>query len=198
MAGVAGTVTQRVTAETVKEARALWDEGYTTTVIGQKMGRSKNAICSIARRFDFPIRETRGGRPKSAEAGQRSPQMSYTGGKVVHLAGYKPPPKQVPAPPAPAPPVQAIAAVPALLPVAQEPPPAVFKPRAFSACCWPMWGTERPTQRFCDAKSVPGKPYCVAHCRIAYRVPEPPAMPSGGPVVVHQAVWSRLRLVGAE
>lgn len=50
MAGVAGTVTQRVTAETVKKARKLWDEGYTTTVIGQKMGRSKhNAVWSRLR-----------------------------------------------------------------------------------------------------------------------------------------------------
>ncbi len=39
-------------------------------------------------------------------------------------------------------------------------------------CSWPMPSQESGDYHFCGAPTVPGKPYCVAHCREAY-VPAP-------------------------
>jgi GcrA cell cycle regulator len=35
-------------------------------------------------------------------------------------------------------------------------------------CCWPIGEPGTRSFRFCDAESVPGKPYCSAHAQLAY------------------------------
>ena len=35
-------------------------------------------------------------------------------------------------------------------------------------CCWPMWGNERPTHRYCDGAVSQGRSYCDTHRAIAY------------------------------
>lgn len=54
--------------------------------------------------------------------------------------------------------------------VAQLLPVLRCSPFPFAGGCrWPTWGDrERPTQRFCGAARVTGRPYCDAHCRRAY------------------------------
>jgi GcrA cell cycle regulator len=35
-------------------------------------------------------------------------------------------------------------------------------------CCWPLGATDGSGFHFCGSASVPGKPYCPTHCRLAY------------------------------
>jgi GcrA cell cycle regulator len=74
-----------------------------------------------------------------------------------------------------APPAQALRPVtPLPRPVAPPPPPVrpVAAPspsrRSAPACCWPIGEPGKKDFRFCDGASVPGKPYCEEHARLAY------------------------------
>jgi hypothetical protein len=40
----------------VKKLRQLWDMGCTADEIGEALGRSRNSICSAARRYQLPSR----------------------------------------------------------------------------------------------------------------------------------------------
>ncbi len=179
MPGVKGCTWRKLDNRTVAKARKLWDAGLSASAIGAQMGRTKSSIIGMARRNGFTPRPNPI-KPADARAVERAVQPTR--------------PIILPAPPKPR-----IATVPALLPVESPVPRTIFKPRAATACCWPFGDPKAPDFRFCDATSLPGKPYCAEHCRKAYRRPdEPSAMPAGAPVVIARAVWSRLRLVGVE
>ena len=48
---------------------------------------------------------------------------------------------------------------------------AVPAPRPYGrviTCCWPIGEPGTSSFRFCDAESVPGKPYCDQHAQLAY------------------------------
>ena len=47
-------------------------------------------------------------------------------------------------------------------------PVVVFKPRAASACCFPIGDPGTKGFRFCDDTAVSGRPYCDEHCATAY------------------------------
>jgi len=76
-------------------------------------------------------------------------------------------------------PLRAVSAVPPR-PAAAPPPatvasprqtmaPTSFQPRrAAAACCWPIGEPGTKTFRFCDDTSLPGKPYCDEHAKLAY------------------------------
>ena len=38
----------------------------------------------------------------------------------------------------------------------------------FSSCQWPIGDTQEKDFHFCEEINVAGKPYCKAHCDIAY------------------------------
>jgi GcrA cell cycle regulator len=58
------------------------------------------------------------------------------------------------------------AAVPAPRPMIAPPS---FQPRRSAAdCCWPIGEPGTKTFRFCDDTSLPGKPYCDEHAKLAY------------------------------
>lgn len=40
--------------------------------------------------------------------------------------------------------------------------------RAPTRCCWPIGDPGKQSFHFCNARSVPGKPYCQEHVAIAY------------------------------
>jgi len=68
---------------------------------------------------------------------------------------------------APSPPVAAPRPVPAPPPPRVQTPP----PRPYGrviTCCWPIGEPGTRSFRFCDAESVPGKPYCSEHAQLAY------------------------------
>jgi len=58
-------------------------------------------------------------------------------------------------------------------PVRQDVPPmrnlsAPPMRRSAPTCCWPIGEPGTKSFRFCDDASLPGKPYCDAHAKVAY------------------------------
>jgi GcrA cell cycle regulator len=153
--------------ETIVRLRALWDEGHSTAEIGRRLGVSKNAVVGKAHRLDLPARPSpirRGGSGegrtprRSASrriAGPTLPPLSSTG--LVAMAG----PAMAPgAPP------QVVRPTPAPPPRALPPPPRPYG--RVITCCWPIGEPGTRSFCFCDAASVPGKPYCDDHAQLAY------------------------------
>lgn len=163
---------------TLAKAREMWDRGMSASAIGAALGRSKNSVCGMARRNEFPMR----GSPIKDASGAPVPRKRGT------LREFKAPqPKPAPKPVAPP-----------RLDLAPVPPPTVqrtvFKPRALTSCCWPFGDPKASDFRFCDAVARPGRPYCAEHYGIAYRQrdvgdPLAPAAPeihrSGGPILAN-------------
>jgi GcrA cell cycle regulator len=169
--------------ETIIRLRELWSEGHSTAEIGRRLGVSKNAVVGKAHRLDLPARPSpirrEGERPPQRSssprriAGPTLPPLSSASlggtslssggalggaGGTVAAAVVLPP-----RPPAP------MASRPALQParVALTAPP----PRPYGrviTCCWPIGEPGTRSFRFCDAESVPGKPYCDEHAQLAY------------------------------
>ncbi len=167
--------------ETIIRLRELWSEGHSTAEIGRRLGVSKNAVVGKAHRLDLPARPSpirrEGERPPPRTgpprrfAGPTLPPLSSTalGGTALgsaalapahHPAASLPPRPPVVIAPRPAPsPARAV--------LPQAPPP----PRPYGrviTCCWPIGEPGTRSFRFCDAESVPGKPYCGEHAQIAY------------------------------
>jgi GcrA cell cycle regulator len=151
--------------ERIAAARALWDEGLSTPQIGRRLGCSKNAVVSIARRA----------RPKFTERQspiiRGGPQTPASARQAARRAGGPSPARERSTLPAlassPSPdtsrPMQQL----------RQPPPYVPPHLGpVTACCWPIGEPRTPGFRFCEAPTRPGKPYCHEHYRMAY-VPVP-------------------------
>lgn len=154
--------------ETIIKLRELWAEGHSTAEIGRRLGVSKNAVVGKAHRLDLsarpsPIRRE-GARSSSQRptvrrlAGPTLPPLACTG---IGATPTQPAPRTVPTTASAAP-----------RPVAASPPRvAPSPPRPYGriiTCCWPIGEPGTRNFRFCDAESVPGKPYCADHAQLAY------------------------------
>jgi GcrA cell cycle regulator len=155
---------------TIRLLRELWAEGLSTAEIGRRLGVSKNAIVGKAHRLELEAR------PSPIRRDSTKPVSE----NVVPLAATLPPlPSDSPAlvvpviqPPSVVPETPRAIVVP---PPPAPPPPAPPRPvpqpvlrRANLACCWPIGEPGTRSFRFCDGSSVPGKPYCEEHIRLAY------------------------------
>ncbi|MBS0644263.1 MAG: GcrA cell cycle regulator [Proteobacteria bacterium] len=159
--------------ESILRLRELWDQGLSTAEIGRRLGVSKNAIVGKAHRLDLtarpsPIRRepsVRVERPATPPrvGGPTLPPLAsavVTPAVVATVQPLRPAPVAAPAPrpvvppPHVAPPVRTLAT-----------PSA---PRRTPACCWPIGEPGKKDFRFCDDASVPGKPYCDEHAKLAY------------------------------
>lgn len=167
------------TDEVIARLRALWAEGHSTAEIGRRLGISKNAVVGKAHRLDLaarpsPIRPSPDGPrprpPARRSTGPTLPPLAST--RPVALAGTVPSvarspgasvtPRSFGALALRTAPVPQSAPAPRLTPVA---------PRAYGrviTCCWPIGEPGSRSFRFCDAESVPGKPYCTEHAELAY------------------------------
>jgi len=56
-------------------------------------------------------------------------------------------------------------------PAAPAPSPVAARPRRVSdrECHWPIGHPREPGFHFCGAPAEPDRPYCAAHCALAYR-----------------------------
>jgi GcrA cell cycle regulator len=79
-------------------------------------------------------------------------------GPIASPASLPPRPQVVVAPRPAAPPPRTV--------LAQQPPPRPYG--RVITCCWPIGEPGTRSFRFCDAESVPGKPYCAEHAQLAY------------------------------
>ena len=158
--------------ETIARLRLLWDEGLSTAEIGRRLGVSKNAVVGKAHRMTLPARPSPIRRDGSGPArpaaprrvvGPTLPPLPATCLEPIVVTASRPQPAAKPVEPA--------AAAPLSLGEASEPPPIRVVPPAagrHSACCWPLGDPGTRSFRFCDAASLPGKPYCGEHAQVAY------------------------------
>lgn len=139
------------TADEIVKLTRLWTEGLSGTEIGRRLGITKSSVTGKVRRLCLP--------------GRVSPLLR------LYPAHARPPFVD---PEAPAVPDERAAA--ALL-EARRRYFATLPVAKGTACQFPMWGDERPTHAFCDDACVTGRPYCAAHCAVAYAtaVPAEPA-----------------------
>jgi GcrA cell cycle regulator len=166
--------------ETIRLLRDLWTQGHSTAEIGRRLGVSKNAIVGKAHRLDLDARPSpirRDGAKTAVErpacyprtAGPTLPPLASAGGQGVAA----PPPNVQPLrvtlaqlPHQSLGPRPAMPSPPASRP-AQSPAPVQGR-RSAPSCCWPLGEPGTKAFRFCDDISVPGKPYCDEHARLAY------------------------------
>ncbi len=141
----------------VRRLRSLWDEGHSTAEIGRRLGVSKNAVVGKAHRLDLPdrpspIRKGSAPRPRAAPRPRPSlpPLPSLKSAPLPVVTAY---------PQAPVPGRILAALMPASVPSLGT---------RVMPCCWPIGQPGKPGFRFCEADSVPGRPYCDEHCRDAY------------------------------
>lgn len=173
--------------ETIRHLRDLWEQGHSTAEIGRRLGVSKNAIVGKAHRLELTARPSpirRDGRDRASErpqpsfrpAGPTLPPLpsaaAHSGLATTFAPQIRVIPARAPAPvQAPAASVRPVAQrAPVAPPVRVVPPPApgVHHRRSAPACCWPIGEPGKKDFHFCDDVSVPGKPYCDAHARLAY------------------------------
>ena len=146
--------------ETIVHLRALWTEGHSTAEIGRRLGVSKNAVVGKAHRLDLAARPSpiRRDGPGSGQPRRSVPRT--VGPTLPPLSSAQPltslpqavevqRPRPVPTPPR-----------------VQPPPPRPYG--RLVACCWPIGEPGTREFHFCDAESVPGKPYCIEHAQLAY------------------------------
>lgn len=131
--------------EVIAKLRVLWGEGHSTAEIGRRLNISKNAVVGKAHRLNLPPR------PSPIRRGAEG-------------AARPQPPRRTQGPTLPPLASSMNAPAPALRPII----PAPKQTLRAAPCCWPIGEPGKPSFHFCNADSVPGKPYCEDHANIAY------------------------------
>lgn len=162
-------------AEWTPEQRAmlpqLWDEGLTGTEIAFRLNKTKSQVIGLVHRMHLAPRRSpigmKGGRQRASGTADRPKQPKPTPAKPLEAADRKP----SGAPPAPAP---------------------IPKAPSAKTCQFPIGDPRKPGFHFCDMRPVmPGRPYCAAHCEIAYEilVRRPPRLDAEGKPVRRSAAF---------
>jgi GcrA cell cycle regulator len=165
--------------ETIRLLRDLWTQGHSTAEIGRRLGVSKNAIVGKAHRLDLDARPSPIRRDAAKPASDRPapyprvggptlPPLASTGGQPlsVQMLVSNVRPLRMPMTLAPRPNAPVQLAPPPPRPV--MPSASIHTRRSAPSCCWPIGEPGTKTFRFCDDTSVPGKPYCDEHAKLAY------------------------------
>jgi GcrA cell cycle regulator len=163
--------------ETIRQLRDLWTQGLSTAAIGRKLGVSKNAIVGKAHRLDLDARPSPIRRDVVKPVPERSPGYPRMAGPTLPPLASAGTPSAAPPPsniqPLRSPPVigpRPVAPVPIVTPAPRPVMPSapIQTRRSAPSCCWPIGEPGTKTFRFCDDTSVPGKPYCDEHAKLAY------------------------------
>lgn len=140
------------TDEKIDELTKLWDQGLSASVIGKKLGVSKNAVVGKAHRLKLPARPSPIKRDGSGGGAPRR--------RILNIR-----PEVEPAP-APTRYEEEEEAAP---PRRQKAPQRrVRAAEGTQACVWPIGDPGDSDFHFCSEPAVPGKPYCSEHCAKAY------------------------------
>ncbi|MDX1710102.1 MAG: GcrA family cell cycle regulator [Rhodovibrionaceae bacterium] len=144
--------------ERIAELRKLWDEGLSASIIGERLGISKNAVVGKAHRLKLPSRPSpikRGGtgsKPRRARKTTQGPRRSAALARSEAVR-QETPRRQV----------------------RQEASPRPPMSRAYrhsadlgQGCLWPIGDPGQPDFHFCGAKRAEGRPYCDEHVARAY------------------------------
>jgi GcrA cell cycle regulator len=153
------------TVDRIAELTRLWNEGLSTAEIGKHLGISKNAVVGKAHRLRLAARPSPIRRMAVRPAAPRVPRAA------PHAPLPALPAKAAIASPRPAP-------LPTPTPIAAPPPAAATAPRtrvevpaallSNQRCMWPVGHPGDGDFHFCGERALVGKPYCAAHCAVAY------------------------------
>lgn len=162
---------------TIQTLRDLWAQGHSTAEIGRRLGVSKNAIVGKAHRLDLEARPSpirRDGNALETVLRHVNLRLTQTLQRLPSLDVPLPIPSEetkradrvavrnsTPLP-ASAPPLGSPA------PIRAPTQPAPLPVGRVIECCWPLGQPGTKAFHFCDASSLPGKPYCGAHAKLAY------------------------------
>ncbi len=144
------------TDERISELTKLWNDGLSTAEIGKMLGISKNAVVGKAHRLRLSARPSPIRRMAVRPAAPRMPRAVRT--------PALPQSATMSAPAAPAAPVSA-------RPRVEVPAVQLSNQR----CMWPVGHPGDGDFHFCGDRALIGKPYCAAHCAVAYVKAKPKA-----------------------
>ncbi len=137
--------------------RHLWDEGYSTNEIGQRMGISKNAVVGKAHRLKLKTRPS----PFRCKR-DRAPTLL---GQVGTPCATSAPSYPEGSPAAPASPVS-------VGPSSHQEETMSHRVSMLAPdrpCCWPIGEPGTRSFRYCDDVAIAGRPYCDEHAKLAYQ-----------------------------
>ena len=137
--------------------RHLWDKGYSTNEIGQRMGISKNAVVGKAHRLKLKARPS-----PFRQDGDRAPSLA---GQVCTRSATPAPSSREGNPMATASPI-AIGPSPRREATMSHRVPTLAASRP---CCWPIGEPGTRSFRYCDDEAIAGRPYCEEHAKLAYQ-----------------------------
>jgi GcrA cell cycle regulator len=139
------------TEERKDALKKLWADGLSASQIGDELGVTRNAVIGLVHRMGLPKRRENVAPAKNRVPSQRQrsarPRFNFVPPKAYE-------------------PVDKRAVVAAIVPPV-EPPLSVFNLTA-ATCRWPVGDPQEPGFRFCGHPPGAGKPYCAAHCAMAY------------------------------
>jgi GcrA cell cycle regulator len=160
-----------------ERVRDLWNRTpvLSTAAIGRKLGITKNAVVGIARRINLearesPIKQRDPSAPPKQPKIPRAPKLT-----LPKLVASEPKLSKVSEKPdTNLPKLSEISVVvpirtppkPVHVAPPQVPPPVLF--RRATVCCWPIGEPGTLGFRMCDDTALPGRSYCLPHCRRAY------------------------------
>jgi GcrA cell cycle regulator len=155
--------------------RRLWTEGHTTSVIALQMKCSKSSVIGAAHRMGLKSRPSPIKRRAEDAAPKVTPRPSQVRGKhtlakLQATGGLS----------------EAVDPVTSPKPVEEKPvlaiertaPPSPQRYVMHGECAWPVKTVKAGRFVFCCEPVERGKPYCTAHCNIAYARPRRDAMAS--------------------
>ena len=147
------------TEERISELTKLWNDGLSTAEIGKLLGISKNAVVGKAHRLRLAARPSPIRRMAVRPATPRVPRAIRPAASVPALPQAAA--MTVSAPATMAPPA---IAKPVARPRIEVPAAQLSNQR----CMWPVGHPGDGDFHFCGDRALVGKPYCVAHCAVAY------------------------------
>lgn len=122
---------------TLSRFRSLWDQGLSTSRIGEALGVSKNAIVGKAHRLGFPARPS----------------------PIQHRPDYLTREKKIRRAP-----TETLPKLTAIQPLKTTVAAIRARPGKVEPCNYPTETNSWPRYRLCGIPSIPGKPYCAHHC----------------------------------
>ncbi len=150
------------TPQRVSTLIALWNEGLSTAEMGRRLDVTKNAVVGKVHRLGLPKRQSpirTGGKKKAATTAKTAPKAKISTASVSE--------KKVITPVNGSNGTKVEKVVKKILPVITG---EVISMEMLShgMCSWPSGEPGTDEFRFCGQSSVDGKPYCAAHCEVAY------------------------------
>lgn len=130
------------TPDRIDELTRLWNTGHSASMIGKKLGVSKNAVVGKAHRLSLPARPSpirKDARPAPRRRPAALPTPLVPEGTLDAVENFEAPK-----------------------------PTRLAERRSGQSCQWPIGDPNDKSFHFCSADALPGKPYCSKHCASAY------------------------------